>query len=375
MKAPAVATPLLWPARYGLLDGIRGIAALVVVLNHLDAVSSAAGHAAVMVFFVISGYCITASADSFRRNARGFREFMLRRLKRIYPPYLLALLFFVGTRLLKTAMGAPNSLHHTGIEWIQNLTLTQWLSDLFHPVAEPVQNATLFVVAFWSLNYEEQFYLVMAVAVVLAARWRLSLLAPVVFLGILGLAWNWIIPGAWVCGFFIEYWAHFALGACLFFALTQFDDPRHRSAFLWLTGLIGIASAIRIEVQQAGDAGYHLRAMTELCFLSIVTLVLYYVRPFSARICNSPLWRPVAALGTISYSLYLIHQFNLTFVSVIAQHLVPTRSPHSLFVVTEVLLFLVLAMLFWWLCERPFIRTKPPTAGRVTAVVADPRPA
>jgi peptidoglycan/LPS O-acetylase OafA/YrhL len=41
-----------------LLDDLRGVAALLVVLNHLKVVSGSVGHFAVMVFFVISGYCI-----------------------------------------------------------------------------------------------------------------------------------------------------------------------------------------------------------------------------------------------------------------------------------------------------------------------------
>jgi hypothetical protein len=77
------ATVNAWPSRYELLDGLRGLAALAVVLHHLRVFDG--GHFAVMVFFVISGYCITASAESCRRNGLGFGQFMARRIKRIYP--------------------------------------------------------------------------------------------------------------------------------------------------------------------------------------------------------------------------------------------------------------------------------------------------
>jgi peptidoglycan/LPS O-acetylase OafA/YrhL len=363
-----------WPSRYELLDGLRGVAALVVVLNHLDVVSSNAGHFAVMVFFVISGYCITASAASCRRNGIGLKEFMWRRAHRIYPPYLLAILFFAATRLIKTALGGPNALQRPALEWIQNLTLTQWLSDLVHPVISPVQNPTLFVVAFWSLNYEEQFYLVMAAMLALSMWRRLSLLFPIIILAIIGLGWNWIIPGNWICGLFIEYWAHFALGACLFFVLSESTDPRIRYAFIASLVILGAACTIRVAMF-AGDPSEALRAMIELSFLSAVTLALLFLRPFSHRMSLSVVWRPLAALGTISYSLYLIQQFNLTLVAFLATRLIPARSPHAVMILVQVGLFLALAALFWWFCERPFLRRRS-RAGPVAAGISpEARPA
>src|ERR1700742_3376069 len=108
-KAPAVqSVPIAWPARYELLDGVRGVAALTVVLHHIGVGQSVQiGHFAVMIFFVISGYCITASVESCRRSSGGFRQFMLKRVRRIYPPYILAIAFFALTRWVKSARN-PN---------------------------------------------------------------------------------------------------------------------------------------------------------------------------------------------------------------------------------------------------------------------------
>jgi peptidoglycan/LPS O-acetylase OafA/YrhL len=66
---------------------------LTVVLNHLGVVNGVVGHMGVMVFFVISGYCIAAATESGCRNGLGFKGFMSRRVTRIYPPYLLAVVF------------------------------------------------------------------------------------------------------------------------------------------------------------------------------------------------------------------------------------------------------------------------------------------
>jgi len=244
------------------------------------------------------------------------------------------------------------------LDWLQNLTLTQWMSTLIHPVASPMQNPKLFVVAFWSLNYEEQFYLVMAIAMTIAVGRNAKILPLTLILGLVGLAWNWVVPGGWSCGLFIEYWVPFALGSCLFYVLTQFSDTRPRVMFLAGSILIFTTAMGRL-VYGGGDAFEALRAMTELAAAAAVALALFLIRPYSAAICRRPVWQPVSALGTISYSLYLIHQFNLTLVSTMARHLMPAAVPHAMLILTELTLFVALATLFWWFCERPFLSPKP----------------
>jgi len=352
-----------WPSRYELLDGLRGLAALTVVLHHLQVHGD--GHFAVMVFFVISGYCITASAESCRRSGLGFGQFMVRRIRRIYPPYFLAVLFFSATRIVKTAMGAPNDLQRPALDWAQNLTLTQWVSNIFHPIPWPSANPHLFVPAFWSLNYEEQFYLVIAAALALATAKRTPLILPVVLLAIAGLAWNWLIPGNWVCGLFVEYWPHFALGSCLYFSLCVFTDRRARRVFIGAVLILGLACAARLFPWAANTAA-DLRSMVELAFLSAVTLGLFFLRPLSPHISRLAVWRPIAALGTISYSLYLVHQFNLTLVASIARRMLPMTAPHFVMITTMVGLHLALATLFWYFCERPFLSVKSVPASTLT---------
>jgi len=78
------ASPSVWSERYDMLDGWRGLAAFVVLLHHVSPIRL--GAEAVILFFVISGYCITAAAEAALRKGMGFRQFMLRRVRRIYPP-------------------------------------------------------------------------------------------------------------------------------------------------------------------------------------------------------------------------------------------------------------------------------------------------
>jgi peptidoglycan/LPS O-acetylase OafA/YrhL len=320
-----------------------------------------------MIFFVISGYCITASVESCRRSGGGFREFMLKRVRRIYPPYILAIVFFALTRWVKSARNPGFEFKPSVLDWLQNLTLTQWVSTLFHPVQWPSQNHKVFVLAFWSLNYEEQFYLVMGLLLVIAALSRVPMTISVLTLSVVGLVWNWLIPGNWICGLFAEYWLHFSLGSILFYVLCRYTTNVHRSAFLLIVAALGVACLSRVLLHPT-NVLFDMRAMIELAFLSVFTLALYFLRPLSAHISGLSLWRPFAALGTISYSLYLIHQFNLTLVDVTAHRLLPANPPHVLLAACLLALHLLLATMFWAVCERPFLRRGPKDRGATSSV-------
>jgi peptidoglycan/LPS O-acetylase OafA/YrhL len=344
-----------WPSRFELIDGARGLAALVVVLSH-SGVLPGAGRYAVMAFFVISGYCIAASAQSCRRNNMSFRSFMYRRLHRIYPPYFFAIVFFVLTRLVKAGTGGHNDLDRPWLDWVMNLTMTQWLYLLWHPLAEATQNPKLLVAAFWSLNYEDQFYLVMAAALLLAVRKHVAMWIPVALLSAAGLLWITAWPGPWVTGLFIEYWSHFALGALLYYVLCLSANTNVRIAFAAGVTVLTAWCLYRI-LPWTDTTVVDQRAFVELGVSCAVTLGLLALRPISAVVSRQLLWKPVAALGTISYSLYLVHQFNLNIVTTGADKLVPPGWPIARITVV-ILLHLTIASIFWYVCERPFLNRR-----------------
>jgi peptidoglycan/LPS O-acetylase OafA/YrhL len=175
-------------------------------------------------------------------------------------------------------------------------------------------------------------------------------------LAALGLAWNFAFPGGWVCGLFIEYWAHFALGACLYFVLCEYPGRLVRTSFLLTAALLGAYCAAHAWPWTGGvEMETIQRSYLELGLLSAVAIVLLLARPLSAPISRSLFWRPIAAMGTVSYSLYLVHQFNLTLVGTVASYVVPTAAPAAVLLVTKVLLHLSIGAIFWYLFERPFL--------------------
>ncbi|MEP7244941.1 MAG: hypothetical protein ABI885_14850, partial [Gammaproteobacteria bacterium] len=126
-----------------------------------------------------------------------------------------------------------------------------------------------------------------------------------------------------------------------------------RAAFLAFAVALLVFCTCKIFPWQA-DTFLHNRAFAELLVAATFALLLFFLRPYSAAISTHWLWKPVAALGVISYSLYLVHQFNLVVAGALADRIAPGAwAPvHSaLMVAVEI----VIGAVFWYLCERPFL--------------------
>jgi peptidoglycan/LPS O-acetylase OafA/YrhL len=347
-----------------MIDAWRGLAALGVVLTHVTRNRFGVehewplGHECVLMFFVISGYCVIASAEAGRSN--GFGRFMRRRIRRIYPPYVFALAFYALTRLAKVALldaALPASWTVPG--WIQNATLTQWVSMVATPGAAPWHNSVNFVPAFWSLQHEEQFYLVCGVLMLAAPLHRVwSILV------MMAISLAWIVLAPWFTptpyhGLFLEMWAYFGLGAIVFYRLCR---PSQLVARRIVDG-VGLAACVLAGVTWLwardahapnADALRHLTVATSFC------VALVALRSFDERIARHPWFRPFMALGTITYSLYLIHQFNVVAVAGFVSWFVPQRWLAASIVV-QVGTHLGMAAAFWSLFERPFLNRSPRT--------------
>ena len=113
------------------------------------------GNFGVAVFFVISGFCIQLS---YARSAQaGFRAFYIRRFFRIYPPYLVALLFFA-------VVFPPTRLGFAKLwDWAQFGSHLLLVHNFDARAFDGINGA------FWSIAVEVQLYLLFPVLVVLIA--------------------------------------------------------------------------------------------------------------------------------------------------------------------------------------------------------------
>lgn len=182
--AEAVSAP---GGRIPVLDGLRGIAILLVMafhihmfaiaaghslLDHVYYVATAGGYTGVDLFFVLSGFLITGILYDSRNDPRYFQVFYARRTVRIFPLYFLSLgLFFwivpFGLKLLHHPEFAPGHRNITTALFAWSYTLN-WYEGLMGTdvVSHGLQHL-------WSLSIEEQFYMVWPFLVVLLARRRL----------------------------------------------------------------------------------------------------------------------------------------------------------------------------------------------------------
>ncbi|MDN3310446.1 acyltransferase family protein [Microbacterium oryzae] len=142
------------------IQGLRALAVLAVVLNHLAPRILPGGYVGVDVFFVISGFLITGLLlREYEKSGHiSFRKFYARRAKRLVPAATLAIVVTViASHLLLPAIRA-RSVQWDGL-WsfifVQNWNLAASSTNYFdeNSGTSPLQH-------FWSLSVEEQFYLV-----------------------------------------------------------------------------------------------------------------------------------------------------------------------------------------------------------------------
>ncbi|HEX7095032.1 MAG TPA: acyltransferase family protein [Acidimicrobiales bacterium] len=163
------------------LDGMRGIAVLLVIAYHLGWRSFPGGFLGVEVFFVVSGYLIT-SLIVVELQDKGYLDiggFWARRLRRLLP----ALFLLLGFLALVTPVLAPDGVNRlrSDLPW-SLLYLANWWQifaerSYFEATAAPDLLQHL-----WSLAIEEQFYVVWppVVAALHTRLWRRRWLLPVV---------------------------------------------------------------------------------------------------------------------------------------------------------------------------------------------------
>jgi peptidoglycan/LPS O-acetylase OafA/YrhL len=279
------------------------------------------GHAGVPIFFVISGYCIAASAEAVRGGSYGPGRFFLRRFHRIYPPYwiLLALTLPLAAALPAEYLpghlpGVPDVLVHapdtlSPSQYLGAATLTEeWRPLLFGPHKFHFMNHT------WTLCFEEQFYAVVGLILVFTRRSFYPVVAAVsaiVYLNITDLnaligsrvgvdlnRWQMNLPGTFLAGL----WLAFAAGVAVHYWVTRADLPTKRILAILLLG--GIVWAVR---PLDGLRRYDNTLSKSLMIAFAFALTLIALHRYDRKISESRWLAPVRYCGRMCFSLYLVH--------------------------------------------------------------------
>ncbi len=339
------------------LDSLRGIAALWVLLYHLQArmggeltpfsaINAALGQGwlGVDLFVVISGFVISKVIDDGWAHAASTYAFTWRfsihRFGRIAPLHYLTALIMLG-------LAAPNSVPSEAV-WANFLFVQNLSSATYDALNGPA----------WTIGLEMQWYLI-APFIVLAARHHSTGL-------VVGLALG--IACAWYCFVFaatgpydgnvpaimqIVRW-HTQLPGMIFHFLTGWFVYRFsRQNKVVPSPLWGILSVVAIivlmhNIQMAGTAG-----RTEFFYAYV------FGRPVAAMAFglllaavigrSSPVWVwPVSMAGTISFGIYLWHSVIFRALDVYGLTIDP---------VLVILLVISISVVSWYLLEQPMIKT------------------
>jgi peptidoglycan/LPS O-acetylase OafA/YrhL len=339
--------------RVAAIDGLRGIAALLVVLYHLhEAISRSTtgwlwapmdwvarnGFLGVDIFFVISGFVIALSVSKGDPTPSYFGRFVLRRSIRLDPPYWSAILL----ELL---------LLHATLSLFPGMTVKlpstpQLLSHLIY--SQELLGYGSVVPVFWTLCYEIQFYAFFVGLVVAGAMLPARMRRPEwagAFWGVLFVLSLWTRywrPAELPNGLAIDRWFQFFIGVLTYRAVTGAGR---------MSVLVSAWIALAVTAALAGASVVQLLAI-------LVSMVLVMAAK-DRRVGAALSVRPLRFLGAISYSLYLYHSsVGWRFVSLIQKIVPGTWQPPF-----AILVYLVgiagsigFATLLWMAIERPCLR-------------------
>jgi peptidoglycan/LPS O-acetylase OafA/YrhL len=373
------------------LDGLRGLAILVVLVHHFwsggpSLVQELAriGWMGVDVFFVLSGFLITGILLDTRGDAGYYRNFFARRALRVFPLYYL----FVGAcfTVLPLVEGGDYAntkfVRESGsplwyVFYLSNVR-TALVGDWPHNWVRPL----------WSLAIEEQFYLFFPplVAMLSARRLRHVLWGMVGFAFLFRLATTVLMPENHLIQytFTLSRLGPLALGGLLALAFRGGRVTWDPALVTWaMLALIGAVAALYLgaEVRRRDPAG-RLFGYTLVAFASaaiVLWTVLHRGTP-ATRLFRAP---PLRYVGKICYGLYLLHIPVESIIDRAIPRLGIDVDPGSLLLVPlKVAVAVAVAAASWHLFESRVLRAKkffassrhPPErpAAAATTVPASP---
>lgn len=344
--------------RFEFLDGLRGIAALLVVFFHFNnrlAESSIPlfpdfidsflnlGHLGVEIFFALSGFVIAYSIRNQTITFPFIGKFFIRRSIRLDPPYWIIVFILV-------ALSAIGNLFKTAPYQLPGFT--EITINLFY-LSDFLETPKILPVS-WTLAFEIQFYLFLVLLVKFlqfldskisqkqGSLLSFPSLAVLSFLMILSLLQS--TPYSWfpnIPGLFLNKWYSFFSGTLACWTMLQVIKP----LFFWINlGFI---------------ATYALAKDPSACVTCLISLVIYWA--IMKDMMNTLLRGPIFQyLGKISYSLYLIHWvIGLKFMDIAVRFFgehIESKALTFLLMMTALSFTLCASHIFYRFIELPSLR-------------------
>jgi peptidoglycan/LPS O-acetylase OafA/YrhL len=287
------------------IDGLRAFAVVAVIINHFNKNLLPSGYLGVDIFFVISGYVITASL--VERESKDLRDFITafyeRRMRRIVP----ALVVFVLITSVLICLFIPTPEKPLNMGWrsllaFSNIQFYKEQADYFSPSTE--LNPFLHT---WSLGVEEQFYLLFPLLVWFSgfakqtAKGARHLLLWVGTLSLASLAsFLSLYPENQLSAYFLmpcRFW-ELAAGCLLFIGFQKRARIQH--VLDRLPPLLVIAAMVAVMFRPVAGRG----GTVSIVVLAVILMACLKKGTVAYRFLTL---KDVVYVGWISYSLYLWH--------------------------------------------------------------------
>lgn len=290
-------------ARLSFADGLRGFAALWVVLFHLAeghhieniknllpkyvfSVIFSWGHLGVAVFFVLSGFVMALTAHKVKFNCTTAFRFIARRLTRLTPPYYFAIavalfFIFIKSKALHLDYLAPplsNLIQH--VFFVQGIFKTPQINTVFWTLCIEVQFYIVFALLVWFADYLEQ-------------KCKISNARNITIITSCFIALLWplkIVSTTFWEGGFIGFWYSFLAGVIICWAWLN-------EGFLLKTAIAYCAILLLFGTVYQDSF---------MLIASMTASLLLFAGQYN-KMHTWLNWRFLQWLGLVSYSLYLLH--------------------------------------------------------------------
>ncbi len=350
---------LAGPADDPLLTGLRGVAAFTVVLSHLLALTSDVvtqhffASFGVVVFFMLTGHLFFTMA---LKEKIDLSSFYIKRVRRLVPAavVIVAVIQFAdwleaGTPALGRAQAVAIARNFS-FGFVGELYGVSGVYDLGAIVKK--------LGMIWSLKFEWLFYLCFPLVVAIAGKSIVRLFAITAAIGIVFVEPPMLLSGDTDSSHFFAFF----IGALSAWGLWRFPTIHRRALVvilvLWAVGLVVYLRTVNPDFISSGRVSFQL--VVGVFFIALLRLG----REPPAILRRLFALRGVQALGTISYSLYLLHMTVIHFGVAAASRWLPADVAPFAAALPVVAVTALLSALSYYYVERPFLRRPSTPAGK-----------
>jgi peptidoglycan/LPS O-acetylase OafA/YrhL len=291
----------------------------------------------VILFFLLSGFCISLPYVGNNARKLNLEEYAIRRFFRIYPPYLIAIIFtliieFILLKVYALPVG-PYTSYLANVFMVQNYTTGALTSNG----------------ALWTLPVELELYIAFPIVFYLLKNHGAK--ALIIITGIVSLiALGLFISGQfWLGSDFAMYWVVWCAGVLLAREYAN-GTLRKPSAWLLVTAVIAIGLAVVLQVR--GVPSPYLELFFGFFYLALLWLGISTEYRWNKYVPGS-IVKVMNVLGTCSFSLYLIHKPIFRLIGILWNNYFGGKPVNFLIPVGFSILMVFIAWVFYLLIEAP----------------------